>query len=380
MARHRAAPDRRTQADPATTTGAVPSPRRAPDDDSRTAWVDAAKGLCIALVVLHHVVMFLKPHGLVPAPLDLLNTALASLRMPLFFLASGLFLASALDRPWRVMAHRRVALFAWLYLLWTTAQFALFAVLPTGTAPATATQSATGLLLSPVVPAPSLWFLYALAVFSLAARLLRRVPAAVLLVVTAVSSAFVGAGTVEIGSFGWEFMARYAFFFVLGWHGRRLVGRLASATSPPRVLAGGLLAGAAAAAAVLLGVRDVPGVAFALNLLAVGVGVLLAAEIVRWRAGRVVVALGRATLPIYLTNVLVIGGLTALTAVLTAGWPLPAVAQYAVVGLVAAVTVVATLGVHRLLLAARCGWLYDLPGRWAVRSGHGGPARPAPRA
>ncbi len=379
MARHRPEDGRLVSFDlRGTLAPGFPGPRTPLDDrgPGRTAWVDAAKGMCIVLVVLHHVVMFLEPHGLVPAPLSLLNTALASLRMPLFFLVSGLFLATALNRGWRALLHRRVALFGWLYVLWTAAQFALFTALPAGTAPPMATQSVSGLLASPLLPAPSLWFLYALATFSVAARALRRVPAPLLLAVTGTSSALVGAGTIDIGPFGWEFMARYAVFFVLGWHGRRLVEQLAAATSPLRVAAAGTVAVAAAAASVLLGLREVPGVAFGLNLLAVGGGVLLAAELVRWRAGRVAVALGRRTLPIYLVNILVVGVLT----VPLAGLVVPAAARYAVVGLVTAVVVVLALGLQRLLLAARCGWFYDLPGRWAVRPGTDRAAPAGPRA
>lgn len=348
-----------------TVPAGFPPPRRPGDDriPGRTAWVDAAKGICILLVVLHHVVMFLEPRGLVPGPLGVLNTALASLRMPLFFLASGLFLAAVLARPWRVLLHRRVALFGWLYVLWTAVQFAVLSALPAGTAPELATQSWAGLLLSPVIPAPSMWFLYALAVFSIAARALRRVPATALLVATGVLSGLVGAGTLEFASMAWEFMARYAFFFVLGWHGRALVERLAAATSPLRVVVAGVLAAGAAAASVVLGLREIPGVAFALNLLAVGGGVLVAAQLARWRIGAVAVALGRRTLPIYLTNILVIGGVTALLT----GVRLPVAAQYALVGAVTALAVVVTLGAHRALTAARAGWLYDLPGRWAVR-------------
>ncbi|MEQ3554907.1 acyltransferase family protein [Pseudonocardia nematodicida] len=348
----------------------APEPLRPADRTrGRADWVDAAKGLCIALVVLHHVVMFLEPRGLVPAPLDLLNTALASLRMPLFFLASGLFLAAVLGRPWRTLLHRRVALFGWLYLIWTLVQFVLFAVLPAGTAPVIATQDLTSLLLSPVLPAPSMWFLYALAVFSVAARALRRAPAWLLLAVTSTSSALVGAGVLEVGSFAWDFMLRYAVFFVLGWHGRALVERLAAATSPLRVVAAGVLAGAAAGGAVLLGLREIPGVAFVLNLVAVTAGVLVAAELVRWRAGRVAVLLGRRTLPIYLSNTLVIGVVTALLAGLPAD--LPDAVGYGTVTLVTAAAVVVPIGLHRLLRGARCPWLYDLPGRWAVRPGTG---------
>lgn len=335
-----------------------------PAGTGRIAWVDVAKGLCIILVVLHHAVMFLGLHGLVPAPVAALNLALTSLRMPLFFLASGLFVAAALERPWRVLLHRRVALFAWLYLLWTVVQFAVNTALPAGTAPEDATiLTARELLLVPLIPDPAMWFLYALALFSVAARLLRRVPGPALLAVTGIASAVVGTGAIAFPSHAWELIARYAFFFVLGWQGRRLVEWLAEATSPLRVLAAGVLAAGAAGASVAFGANGFPGVGFGLNVIAVGCGVLLAAELARWRAGRMVAAVGRRTLPVYLANVPVMAVLTALLGRAHAAPPV----QYGIVAAATAGTVTVTVALHRLLSAVRCGWFYDLPGRWKVR-------------
>ena len=97
---------------------------------SRIDWVDAAKGMSILLVVLHHVVILSEPHGLVPGPVSALNTALASLRMPLFFLASGLFAAAPLAASWRTLLHKRVAFFLYLFVLWTLLQSVVFLALP----------------------------------------------------------------------------------------------------------------------------------------------------------------------------------------------------------------------------------------------------------
>lgn len=113
----------------------------------------------------------------------------------------------------------------------------------------------------------------------------------------------------------------------------------------------------------MFGASGIPGIGFGLNAIAVGCGVLLAAEIARWRAGRILVAVGRRTLPIYLANVPVVAMLTALLAHVRAA---PAV-QYGIVAMVTAAAVTLTLLLHRLLSAARCGWCYDLPGRWGVR-------------
>ncbi|BBF99984.1 MULTISPECIES: acyltransferase family protein [Pseudonocardia] len=346
-----------------TRTGRHRSTTRSAAPAGRLDWVDVAKGLSIILVVLHHAVMFLEPHGLVPGPVAALNLALTSLRMPLFLLASGLFLAPVLERGWRTLLHRRVALFLWLYLLWTVVQFAVITPLPTGTAPDFAVLDAADLPLVLLYPDPSMWFLYALALYSVAARLLRRVPGSLLLVATGVLSTLVGAGILEFGWHAWELTARYAFFFVLGWHGRRLVERVAARSTLLWVLTAAVLAVAVAAASVLLDLHDVPGVAFVLNLVAVTGGVLAAAQLARWRIGRGVAALGRRTLPIYLANVPLVALLTALLASTAP----PVAVQYGIVALVTAGAVALSLALHRGLIAIRAGWFYDLPGQWAVR-------------
>src|SRR5690606_8905556 len=79
--------------------------------------VDAAKGISILLVVAHHVVWYMQHAGLAPAPVVMADEAFASLRMPLFFLASGLVAAGPLAAPWRVVLHKRVAFFLYLYAI-----------------------------------------------------------------------------------------------------------------------------------------------------------------------------------------------------------------------------------------------------------------------
>ncbi|HXV92629.1 MAG TPA: acyltransferase family protein, partial [Pseudonocardia sp.] len=140
----------------------------------RLEWVDAAKGIAILLVVAHHAVMFLEATGHAPGPVVVVNTALASLRMPLFFLASGLFAAGPLAAPWRTLLHRRVAFFLYLYALWTLIRFVFFSVVPQTVNP-DETSSLAVLALALVVPGPGMWFLYALAVFSVLGKLMRRV-------------------------------------------------------------------------------------------------------------------------------------------------------------------------------------------------------------
>jgi len=352
----------RTQA----TAGASP----AAGAGSRVAWVDAAKGLSIVLVVLHHAVYFLDTSGLAPLPVVAGNEALASLRMPLFFLASGLFVAGPLAAPWRTLLHKRVAFFLWLYLLWTTIRFTFFATLvPEGVDPDDSANP-LNVLLALVLPGPSMWFLYALALFSVVGKLLRPVPVAVQLAASGVLSAVAGAGLLEIDS-RWVAICRFLFFFLLGWHAKRLVEGVARASNLPLVAAAAAVCVAAAGGAVALGLRTAPGVAWLLNCLAVSFGVLFAGWITRYAIGRPLVALGRRTLPIYLIHMLplalVVGAVRHLA--------LPTAVAYALPFAMTAVLIGLSLAAQKALVAAGGTWLFTLPDRLAYRPASAAPAR-----
>src|SRR5918997_1351335 len=84
---------------------------------ARLDWVDAAKGMSILLVVGHHIVWFLERSGQAPGAVVSANEALASLRMPLFFLASGLLAAGPLAAQWRGGVRKRGAFFLFLYAI-----------------------------------------------------------------------------------------------------------------------------------------------------------------------------------------------------------------------------------------------------------------------
>ena len=97
------------------TMGGVPSRSEVRATDGRLLWVDVAKGACILLVVLHHAVV---KDLAIQAPLPLqpvaeawawVTMALKPVRMPLFFVLSGLVASSAVRRPWASGAVRRVA-------------------------------------------------------------------------------------------------------------------------------------------------------------------------------------------------------------------------------------------------------------------------------
>lgn len=174
--------------------------------EDRVAWVDAAKGICIILVVMmhstlgvgeamgrdgfmHSVVAFAKPF-----------------RMPDFFLLSGLFLSRAIDRDWATYADRRVVHFAYFYILWLLIQSVVKAPSVSGGTPAGFVEH---LAVSLVQPFGTLWFVYLLAVFSVVTKLARRLPPLLLLAgAAALEIAPITTGSVVID----EFCLLYVYF------------------------------------------------------------------------------------------------------------------------------------------------------------------------
>ena len=175
---------------------------------ARIAWVDYAKGVCIILVVLMHSVLGVEKYtGQVSALHGFIDWA-RPFRMPDFFMISGLFLASRINRPLRSFTDTKVLHFTYFYLLWMTIQFIVKTAGSWGTwGPAGTVQNyAMGL----IEPAGTLWFIYVLAMLFIAVRALRSVPVLVVLAGgIALETARVHTGWLAID----EFAARFVYFY-----------------------------------------------------------------------------------------------------------------------------------------------------------------------
>lgn len=285
----------------------------------RVPWADTAKGASIVLVVLWHVTA---KHVL---PMDLgaaqpvaeawsrIGAQLLPLRMPLFFLVSGMFAVGAVARPWPVLLRTRILRFAALYAVWLTIQTVVMLPIDDfGTAHA---RSPLVFLAQLTISPTNLWFLFALAAYFLVARLTRRIPTAPLLLGAAVVSAIAGAKIVEpvlwvVGMPGapgednlWQ-VFQNLFFFLAGLRLREAVAKGAARVTVPGAL---MLAGGYAAALVVSAVLDlrlVPGVAPAVSIVAVSFGVAASALAPRVAPRLAAGAqwLGRRTLPIYVLH------------------------------------------------------------------------------
>jgi uncharacterized membrane protein YcfT len=332
-------------------------------------WADVAKGACILLVVLWHVVM---KHYLVidwrlslpiPGAWGALSEQLLPLRMPLFFTISGVFAVNAVNRPWRVVGRSKVAKFLYLYAVWLLIHTAILALVPDfDTAHA---NNALDLLEQLTITPSNLWYLYALALYFVIAKAVRRLPMALVLSVALALSIVAAAGLLEIpGNRGGVY--QNLVFFLAGLYFRPFVERLAAAASWSRVAMIAVPYAGVLLAMAVTGSKTWPGVWPVACVVATILGVTVAARIGRWASlGSALATLGRNTLPIYIIHMPVLAllhlGLAPLLSVdmngnirlaLAVVWPI--VISALVVGL--------CLMLYRGLLKARATWLFDLPG------------------
>ncbi|MFC0625083.1 acyltransferase family protein [Kribbella deserti] len=291
--------------------------------ERRVAWADVAKGVCILLVVLWHVIMkhYLQIDWRISSPVPgawgKLSELLLPLRMPLFFTISGLFAVNAVRRSWPDLLRTRVAKFGYLYALWLVIHTIVLAAVPDfGTERA---GNVLEFLAQLTITPPNLWYLYALALYFLIAKLVRGIPPALILAAAFGLSAIAAAGLLEVpGNRGGVY--QNLVFFLGGLYGKALIERLAANASWTRLALVGV------PYAVLLGVIEAYdaktwfGIWPLASVVAVGLGVTAAGLITRSAVLTDGLAnLGRRTLPIYvlhmpllaLTHALLIGPLSA---------------------------------------------------------------------
>lgn len=144
--------------------GALRQPLRTTRAIVRLDWVDAAKGIGIALVVIGHALGGLIDAGIAPSA-DWFRPAMLAIytfHMPLFFFLSGLFLPRRLESGPRGIAQRALSGLVWPYFLWGSVQIlVIHAAGAYVNAPVRDLPGAlTGIFFS--APPSQFWFLYVL--------------------------------------------------------------------------------------------------------------------------------------------------------------------------------------------------------------------------
>jgi fucose 4-O-acetylase-like acetyltransferase len=274
--------------------------------------VDAAKAISITLVVLYHTGHWLSYAGIESGPVlqQVIDTT-GGVRMPTFFFASGLFATTWIhQRSWRALVNGKLMLLAWVFLAWQLTMFvykyAAAYTLP-GQLDASLMDHVLRVLVAPLRPNAELWFLWALIVFFVLAKLLRDWSSPrVMLSAAAVSLAWSSIVVPDLGPErlrllgGASAAPMYFVFFVTAERYRRSIRGVVSRIRVWHA------APVAAAWIVLIGTYDLlapareePGVMFLEQLMGVAAGVSIAVLIAPIPAVRY---LGRTTLPVYLSH------------------------------------------------------------------------------
>lgn len=273
---------------------------------TRYLWADCAKGLSIIGVCYMHVVTGVA--GGTASAWNWFNEFMDPIRMPLFFLISGLFAHRVIERTLGDLWFRRLWFLLVPYLVFTPVQAAIRLDMVDDLSWASLGRAI-------LFGDPGVWFLYALMVFNIMACLLRRVPP-LGAVALSLLPAFV------VAAAGWTahpeltHISQYAPAFFLGLHFRHLFIRLTTLAGNAAVILVAVIAFVGwewISSALVDGLaRDglTVGDLSVMSLLdlvrivsAVPLGILIATWLSRTPGvSRALAAIGRNTLPIYVSH------------------------------------------------------------------------------
>jgi fucose 4-O-acetylase-like acetyltransferase len=209
---------------------------------NRMDWIDLVKGTSVVLVVLMHASLTLPQVAGDSTAATIYNGAgnlLEPLRMPVFFLVSGMLAAGAVHRGWSANRRRTWGI-GYLYVLWTLLLALVTVVILGQGSPLDTFAAMPGTL---AVAASGYWYLYALVLFFVIARVTRTFPpilvvgaAAVLNVLRPLSGDALSAVLEPLhpGSLA-PTMAVNLVFFLVGVHHKEALGRIVQIASPGAV-------------------------------------------------------------------------------------------------------------------------------------------------
>jgi len=141
---------------------------------SRVEWMDFARGVCVILVVLHHVIRQMADRAgeewaVATEYWQFLDTYLTPIRIPLFFVVSGMLAANSMNDT-LVRARRKFIVPAYLYVVWSTL-LSFRELIPFGNEENA--QGVESLLVSFFMAASGYWYIYALPIYYLIAHYVR---------------------------------------------------------------------------------------------------------------------------------------------------------------------------------------------------------------
>ncbi len=261
----------------------------------RIEWIDLVKACSVLLVVFMHATNLmadLAGDTAVAGFLRAFNAVVEPLRMPVFFLVSGMLAASAIHRPWRSSTTRTTGM-VYLYVIWMALFIGFQALLGISTPEP---------VLAVLFAKSGYWYLYAMALFFVIARVLRSQPAWVVVAIALLPNLLrpavdaVVADTVPGALY--TSMAMNLCFFLLGAYFKPVVAGIAARATWLHTL----VLGAIALPFAIWWMTN-PALAgltyFPVSVLLLAFGISLAVQVTRDGAPAWAGYLGVRTLPIY---------------------------------------------------------------------------------
>ncbi|UYY57055.1 acyltransferase family protein [Sphingomonas sp. S2-65] len=289
---------------------------RAKDVAGRLHWADTAKGLIILIIVLSHGALFVEGAGYAQAWLRNAIGIFTPVGMPLFFLISGMFSRRHLDGGWGALWHGRLRAILWVLLIWVPIDWMLFALFPNFH------DTAHGkywwqLITAFILPSSYLWFIWSLGAYAILGKVLGRgSPWLWASLAAGVAMAMLGMTTWHLDRYGFHLLASdyylrgalsYFFYFYAGYAFKPRIVR-ASRLPPLPAFVVSAVAFIMLALLARLATGVIGGGILRFVAVATGIyGAIFLGEVLASWSGtrRLFGSLGRMTLPIYLTHLLV---------------------------------------------------------------------------
>ena len=331
----------------------------------KLATIDVARGLCMLLVVVMHVDEVHFSQVVAPGKIahiwDLITSSAKPMRMPTFFLISGVLVGQAVWRPWREIARGRFFFLLYLFVLWTTIITVNVAIAARLIAGEWHIREFVGRWAeSLILPQSLLWFLYALLAYFLAARLMRNWPLWLSLglatILSAVSADLLGPPV--------TYIARSLLFYLVGAYLPRVVDEVSRRASWPAVFGLGLVYLASCFLVKVAG-EFMVGIWLPASVTGICLGLALSHRLAETPLARPLTFVGRHTLPIYLLHQILVRDWHEI--ITRPGAPLLAkllsnkviCATYPI--FLDTAIILLSLGIYLVLMRIGLRWLFELP-------------------
>ncbi|TCU21904.1 putative membrane protein YcfT [Rhizobium azibense] len=323
-------------------------------EKTRIDWLDIAKGMSIILVVIYHTLLYYDFHEIAPHPYARMSGIMTPIRMPLFFTVSGLLAASAAKAPWRDFLRRKIWLLIYLFAFWSIARWLFFRYIQSNVLVPAEGSDPYQLIEMWWAPNTGIWFIWALAIFMVATKLLSSAHHATTISVAAMVSILTFGEHLQIDLFTHRNVLQYFVFFLFGsWYGKSVVGTI---TQRPLLVAFGGFLLFAALYLLRWRLQAIEKGSWALLSSIAGLAWLCGTAVLMSRLQPVRHAFayfGRNTLPVYVTHVMIVSLLVAAIATLA-----KAASSYVTAPLVVVVAIGLSLAIKAVADRSGAGFFY----------------------